>query len=161
MWPWKLTIQGSDWCIQKSGKRSQNKKDSQQNKINVKNPVKTQFVRKSKHNIVDYFDWVNTRKESQITFQTESLQTENKYHVEEAFEVLLTSCVMNNKPGTAKVGAIFKAQNCERGDPLGFVKLQLVAKNDKKLKGDPWESFKISQKKLKWDVWAVSQCRKM
>ena len=34
----------------------------------------------------------------------------------------------SNKPGTAKVGAISKAQNCKRGDPLGFVKLQLVAK---------------------------------
>ena len=40
-----------------------------------------------------------------------------------------------NKPGTAKVGAIFKAQNCERGDPSGFVKLQLIAKYEKK-KGD-------------------------
>ena len=37
-----------------------------------------------------------------------------------------------NKPGTAKVGAISKGQNCKRGDPLGFVKLQLVAKYEKK-----------------------------
>ena len=36
-----------------------------------------------------------------------------------------------NKPRTAKVGAISKAQNCKRGDSLGFVKLQLVAKYDK------------------------------
>ena len=31
-----------------------------------------------------------------------------------------------NKPGTAKVGAISKAQNCKRVDTLGFVKRQLV-----------------------------------
>ena len=37
----------------------------------------------------------------------------------------------SNKPGTAKVGAISKAQNCKRGDPLGFVKLQLAAKYQK------------------------------
>ena len=37
-----------------------------------------------------------------------------------------------NKPRTAKVGAISKAQNCKRGDSLGFVKLQLVAKYEKK-----------------------------
>ena len=36
-----------------------------------------------------------------------------------------------NKPRTAKVGAISKAQNCKRGDSLGFVKLQLVAKYEK------------------------------
>ena len=36
-----------------------------------------------------------------------------------------------NKPGTAKVGAIYKAQNCKRGDHLGFVELQLVAKYEK------------------------------
>ena len=40
----------------------------------------------------------------------------------------------NNKPRTAKVGAISKAENCKRGDPLGFVELQLVAKYEK-LKG--------------------------
>ena len=40
-----------------------------------------------------------------------------------------------NKPVTAKVGAIPKAQNCKRGDPLGFVKLQLVAKHEKKIQG--------------------------
>ena len=34
-------------------------------------------------------------------------------------------------PETAKVGAISKAQNCKRGDPLGFLKLQLVAKFQK------------------------------
>ena len=54
-----------------------------------------------------------------------------------------------NKPGTAKVGAVSKAQNCKKGDPLGFVKLQLVAKYEKKLKGDPWEIFKNFQKNLK------------
>ena len=41
--------------------------------------------------------------------------------------------VDNNKPRTAKVGAISKAQNCKRGDSLGFVKLQLVAKYEKKM----------------------------
>ena len=50
--------------------------------------------------------------------------------------------------GKAKVGAISKAQNCKRGGPLGFVKLQLVAKYDKKLKGDPWEILKNSRKKF-------------
>ena len=52
-----------------------------------------------------------------------------------------------NKPGTAKVGAISKAQNCKRRDPLGFVKLQLVAKYEK-IKGGPLGDFKISEKKL-------------
>ena len=33
-----------------------------------------------------------------------------------------------NKSRTAKVGTRSKAQNCKREDPLGFVKLQLVAK---------------------------------
>ena len=36
------------------------------------------------------------------------------------------------KPGTAKIGAISKAQTCKRGDPLGFVKLHLVAKYEKR-----------------------------
>ena len=40
--------------------------------------------------------------------------------------------VIMNKPRTAKVGAISKAQNYKRGDSLGFVKLQLVAKYEKK-----------------------------
>ena len=44
-----------------------------------------------------------------------------------------------NKPGTAKVGAISKAQNCKKGDPLGFLNLQLVEKYEKKLKEDIWE----------------------
>ena len=57
----------------------------------------------------------------------------------------------SNKPGTAKVGAISKAQNCKRGNPLGFVKLQLVAKFQKKLKGDPLETLKKS-KKLKIEI---------
>ena len=46
-----------------------------------------------------------------------------------------------NKPRTAKVGAISKAQNL-KGDPSGFVKLQLVAKNLKKLKGGPFGDMK-------------------
>ena len=52
-----------------------------------------------------------------------------------------------NKPRTAKVGAISKAQNL-KGGPFGFVKLQLVAKNLKKLKGTLWRHEKISQKKF-------------
>ena len=51
-----------------------------------------------------------------------------------------------NKPRTAEVGAISKAQNLQ-GDPSGFVKLQLVAKNFKKLKGGPFEEMKKFPKK--------------
>ena len=50
--------------------------------------------------------------------------------------------MFKNKPGTAKVGAISKAQNCKSGDPLGFLKLQLVEKYENKLKGDLWEILK-------------------
>ena len=39
--------------------------------------------------------------------------------------------ISTNKPGTAKVGALSKAQSCKKGDALGFVKLQLVAKYEK------------------------------
>ena len=45
---------------------------------------------------------------------------------------LKTRNAPKNKPGTAKVGAVSKAQNCKKGEPLGFVKLQLVAKYEKK-----------------------------
>ena len=56
-------------------------------------------------------------------------------------------CYIFNKPRTAKVGAISKAQNCERGDPSGFVKLQLVAKNFLKIEGGTlWRHEKISEK---------------
>ena len=42
---------------------------------------------------------------------------------------LTIAVVYINKPGTAKVGATSRAQNCKRGgDPLVFVKLQSVAK---------------------------------
>ena len=34
----------------------------------------------------------------------------------------------------------------EKGDPSGFVKLQLVAKNEKKMMGSLWGHEKISQK---------------
>ena len=49
--------------------------------------------------------------------------------------IMLKKCLQltTNKPRTAKVGAISKAQNCKRGDPAGFAKLQLVAKNEKKI----------------------------
>ena len=50
-----------------------------------------------------------------------------------------------NKPGTAHVGAISKAQNYKTGDPLGFVKLQLVAKYGK-IEGETlWCNPKISK----------------
>ena len=49
-----------------------------------------------------------------------------------------------NKPGTAKIGAISKAPNCKKGDPLGFVKLQFVANNEK-IKGDPWKILKFGK----------------
>ena len=52
-----------------------------------------------------------------------------------------TSSTWINKPGTAKIGAISRAQNCEKGDPLGFVKLQLVAKFQK-TKGGPFGNNK-------------------
>ena len=50
-----------------------------------------------------------------------------------------------NKPRTAKVGAISKAQNSKRGPP-GFVKLQLVAKY-KKIEGEPFRNLKKFPKK--------------
>ena len=40
----------------------------------------------------------------------------------------LEGWILKNKPGTAKVGAISKAQNCKRGDPLGFFNIHCVAK---------------------------------
>ena len=50
----------------------------------------------------------------------------------------------NNKPRTAKVGAISKAENCKRGDPSGFVELQLVTKYEN-LKGGLLGDFKTFQ----------------
>ena len=47
----------------------------------------------------------------------------------------------SNKPRTAKVGAISKAQNL-KGGPSGFVKLQLVAKNFQKIEGGPFGDMK-------------------
>ena len=60
-------------------------------------------------------------------------------------------------PGTAKVGAISKAQNCKRGDPLGFVKVQLLEKYEKKIEGGPLGDFKKFPRNAK----KLSQCRKM
>ena len=51
-------------------------------------------------------------------------QTEQKFR-------RIRVCLIENKSRTAKVGAISKAQKCKRGDPSGFVKLQLVAKHEK------------------------------
>ena len=54
-----------------------------------------------------------------------------------------------NKPRTAKVGAIFKAQNCRRG-PLGFCETPACCKILKKLEGELfWGLEKVSQKFLK------------
>ena len=53
-----------------------------------------------------------------------------------------------NKPGTAKVGIISKArkaqrfENCKMGDPLDFLKLQFVAKYEKKRRGPFRDIFK-------------------
>ena len=58
-----------------------------------------------------------------------------------------------NKPATAKVGAISQAKTCKRGDPLGFVKLQLVAKYEKRIKG---RFLKISEEKFKNEIF--EQC---
>ena len=44
-------------------------------------------------------------------------------------------------------------EKTERGDPLGFSSIHSVAKQQKKLKGDPLEKIFFSEKK-------VSQCRK-
>ena len=40
-------------------------------------------------------------------------------------------------------------ENCKRGDPLGFLKIQFVAKYQKKMKGDPLETLKNCRKKNK------------
>ena len=58
--------------------------------------------------------------------------------------------ILINKPRTAKVGAISKAQNCKRGNPSGFVKLQLVAKNEKKIDpfGGPFGNLKNFSEKF-------------
>ena len=46
-----------------------------------------------------------------------------------------------NKPGTARIGAISKLK-IVKGDPLGFLKLQLVEKHEK-IGGGPVGDFKI------------------
>ena len=52
------------------------------------------------------------------------------------------------KPGTVTIGAISKTQkaqtfqNCKRGNSLGFLKLQFVAKYEKKIKGGHFGDFK-------------------
>ena len=62
--------------------------------------------------------------------------------------VPISTMLLLNKPRTAKVGAISKAQNCKKGDPSGFVKLQLVAKYEKKIEGEPFGDSKEFQKKI-------------
>ena len=67
-------------------------------------------------------------------------------------------CRGYKQAGTAKVGAISEAQiaqsfqNCKKGDPLGSLKLQLVAKYEKKMRGDPLKTLKNSQKKSKIEI---------
>ena len=58
---------------------------------------------------------------------------------------------VKNKPRTAKVGAISKAQNCKRGDSLGFVKLQLVAKYEK----NELNSVTVSKNVKGGTLWAL------
>ena len=61
--------------------------------------------------------------------------------------ILDRSGISKNKPRTTKIGAISKAQNGKGwGGPFGLCELQLVAKNEKKLKGSLWGHEKISQK---------------
>ena len=52
------------------------------------------------------------------------------------------------KPGTAKVGAISKAQNCKRGTLWAL----LVAKYEKKIKGGPLRFLKIPMFSRFWTV---------
>ena len=68
--------------------------------------------------------------------------------------------LMVNKPRTAKVGAISKAQKCKRGDPSGFVKLQLVAKHRKKLKGGPFGDFKNSKNEIFEQCHSAEKCKR-
>ena len=51
-------------------------------------------------------------------------------------------------PGTAKVGAISKPQNCKRG-PFGLCETSVGYKIWKKIKGDPREILKNFRNKLK------------
>ena len=60
-----------------------------------------------------------------------------------------------NKPRMAKVGATYKAQNCKRGDPSSFVKLQLVARYEK-IGGSPLGLEKNSQKIFENEI--LEQC---
>ena len=70
---------------------------------------------------------------------------------------LSSIAILINKPGTAKIGAISEAQNCKKRGPLGFVKLQLVAKFQKKNEGGPFgDIFKNSKKKFKIEIF--EQC---
>ena len=57
-----------------------------------------------------------------------------------------------NKTLTSKVGAISEAQKAKsffNVNPLAFLKIQTVAKYQKKMKGDPSETVKISNKNEK------------
>ena len=70
---------------------------------------------------------VKTKLFSQLSDLTCELlaQVGSTFHTHHNLRIIL------NKPGTAKVRGISKARNCKRWDPLGFVKLQLVAKYQK------------------------------
>ena len=60
-----------------------------------------------------------------------------------------------NKPGTAKVGTRSKAQNCKRGDLLGFVTLQLIAKYEK---NEGWTLGRFLKKPEKIQNEIFEQC---
>ena len=64
----------------------------------------------------------------QFSFEYAFVKKQQAIFCFRAQRLFLAGAFASNKPGTAKVGAISKAQNCKRGDPLGFVKLQLVVK---------------------------------
>ena len=71
-----------------------------------------------------------------------------------------TSRPVTNKPRTAEVGAISKAQNWKRGTLRALWNSSWLQKM-KKLKGSLWRHEKISRKKIFNEIFEVSQCRKM
>ena len=56
-------------------------------------------------------------------------------------------CVNNNKPRTAKVGAISKAQNL-KGGPFGLCETPAGCKNFLKIEGGPFGDMKKFPKKI-------------
>ena len=73
----------------------------------------------------------------------------------------LHEALTNNKPGTAKVCAISKAQNCKRGILWASRNFNWLHGIGKIEGGRTLERFlKFSEKDLKSYIWTVSQCRK-